>query len=112
MGIHYGYLYQNRTTVSVSPPVGPNQAAGPKTFQVFLAGSGAITTTTNIQGSNNYGTSTINGYWVTLGTVILSGTSVVSDGFVSEAPWKWFRAQVVAISGANASVDVIVGEGF
>lgn len=109
MGIHFGYLDQNRSAVGTGNPAGPNQANGCKTFQVILTGSGAVTTTTNIQ-ANNIGTSTVAGYWVTLGTVIISGTTVISDGFVSEAPWKWYRSQVTAISGASAVVDVVVGE--
>lgn len=53
---------------------------------------------------------TTNVDWVTLGTISLTlGTTKTGDGFASQAPWRWVRARVSAISGTNASVDAYMG---
>ena len=75
------------------------------TFQV----SGLVTASTGaavvlIQFSND-GTN-----WITGGTVTLTlGTSATSDGFTTNAPWKYVRANVSSISGTNASVSAVMG---
>jgi len=47
--------------------------------------------------------------WVTLATISLSGTAEASDGFATVSAWKWVRANVSAITGTNATVQVIQG---
>lgn len=47
---------------------------------------------------------------VLMGTITLTlGTVVTYDGFATEAPWSFMWANVSAISGTNASVNVQVG---
>ena len=77
------------------------------TFQAYgttTAGSGSVTVL--IQGSNTTDTNS----FITLGTITLTlGTTLTSDGFVSNAPWKYVRANVSAISGTGANVTVLMG---
>lgn len=48
--------------------------------------------------------------WITLGTISLTlGTTNTTDGFASEAAWRWVRANVTAISGTNSTVNVYMG---
>lgn len=47
--------------------------------------------------------------WVTLGTITLTGTTEASDGFATASAWKWTEANVSAISGTNATVQVFQG---
>jgi hypothetical protein len=44
---------------------------------------------------------------MTMGTITLSGTTSATDGFVSDEPWAYHRANVTAISGTSATVNVI-----
>jgi len=74
-------------------------------FQATVVGTGAVTATVTIEASNDglYPLSTL------LGTITLSGTTFSSDGFTTNAPWKFIRANVTSISGTNATVSVIMG---
>lgn len=67
--------------------------------------SGAYTATVALKGSND-GTN-----FITLGTIALSGTgtTVDSDGFAVDAPWKYLRADVSSFTGTGAVCDVHVG---
>lgn len=75
------------------------------TFQANVVGTGAVTATIVLDVSND------NTYWVAtpLGTITLSGTTNATDGFTTEAPWKYVRARVTAISGTGATVTVYMG---
>jgi hypothetical protein len=77
------------------------------TFQAYgttTAGGGTVTVL--IQGSNI----DLDAAFITIGTITLTlGTTVTSDGFVTSAPWKYVRANVSAISGTGASVNVLMG---
>lgn len=75
------------------------------TFQATVVGTGAVTATVTIEYSND------NTYWCSTvgGTITLSGTTSSSDGFTSSAPWKYVRANVTAISGTGATVQVLMG---
>lgn len=75
------------------------------TFQAIVAGTGAVTATVVFDCSNN-GT---NWCSTALGTISLSGTTSATDGFTTDAPWKYVRARVTAISGTGASVTVLRG---
>lgn len=81
-------------------PVGSN-----RTFQAHgttSAGAGAATIV--VQVSNN------DSDWITLGTISLTlSTTSSSDGFASDAPWKYVRGNVTAISGTDATVSLILG---
>lgn len=75
------------------------------TFQATVVGTGAVTATVVIDCSND------GVYWCTtpLGTISLSGTTSNADGFTTQAPWKYVRARVTAISGTGATVYVTMG---
>lgn len=74
-----------------------------RTYQATVVGTGAVSATVIIEGSNDEV-----GY-LTLGTITLSGTTSASDGFVSEAAWAYVRARVTAVSGTSAAVTVSLG---
>lgn len=45
--------------------------------------------------------------YITLGTITLTlGTAATSDGFAVTVNWEYYRANVSAISGTNATVTV------
>ena len=44
--------------------------------------------------------------WITLGTITLAGAND-TDGFVSDAPWKWVRANITAIGASGETVTVL-----
>jgi hypothetical protein len=76
--------------------------SGPKTIQGVVNGTGAVTATVEIDGSNNG----VN--WDLLGTLSLSGTTTASDSFSSMDRYRYLRADVTAISGTGAAVTVEV----
>ena len=75
-----------------------------QTYGTTTAGSGSVTIL--IQGSNLIDANS----FITLGTITLTlGTTLTSDGFVSNAPWKYVRCNVSAITGTGANVTVLMG---
>lgn len=76
-----------------------------KTFQIAVAGSGAVTATVAIEVSNDDVTYVSDAY----STVSLSGTTSAAKGLVMDANWQYVRANVTAISGTSAAVTVILG---
>jgi hypothetical protein len=109
--IHFGPSVVGQTTTGFGAvSAGPNQHPGRKTFHVKVSGSGAVSATVLILVNNISGSSATLGDWVTHGTITISGTTVVSDGYVGASPWRHWRPYVSAISGASAAVDVYVGE--
>ena len=53
-----------------------------------------------------------NSLWETLDTLSLTlGTTATSDFGVVDAPWRYVRARVTAISGTGATVQVYMGSG-
>ena len=75
------------------------------TFQAIVSGTGAVSATVDIEYSNDG----VNALDTVGGTITLSGTTSNTDGFTSTAPWKFVRANVTAISGTNATVQVYMG---
>ena len=75
------------------------------TFQVSgttTAGSGSAVVV--IQVSNDATN------WITAGTVTLTlGTASTTDGFTTQAPWKYVRANVTTLTGTGASVSALMG---
>lgn len=69
-------------------------------IQGTVVGTGAVSATIVVEVSNDAT------YAVTtpLGTITLSGTTSNSDGFTTDAPWKYLRGRITAISGTNATV--------
>lgn len=75
------------------------------TFQAIVSGTGAVTATVTIEYSNDG----VNACSTVGGTITLSGTTSSTDGFTSDAPWKYVRANVTAVSGTGATVQVYMG---
>lgn len=73
------------------------------TYQAILTGTGAISATVLIEVSND------EIHWVTMATFSMSGTTTVTEGFSSDAPWAFVRAKLTAITGTGAAVSVIMG---
>jgi hypothetical protein len=74
-------------------------------FQGIINGTGAITATIIIDCSND----NVNWNVTPLGTITLSGTTAVADGFTTTAPWKYVRARITAVSGTISSIYVKMG---
>jgi hypothetical protein len=74
-------------------------------FQATVTGTGAVTGTVIVEGSLDG----VNAVATALATIPLSGTTAYADGFVTEAPWKYVRARVTAITGTGASITVLMG---
>lgn len=93
-----------RTTTTATGS-GMYKDAPQTTFQATVTGTGAVTATVVIEVSLD------NTNWVAtpLGTITLSGTTSASDGFTTDAPWKYVRARVTAITGTGAGVTVDMG---
>jgi hypothetical protein len=70
------------------------------TFQAVVVGAGAVSATVNIEYSNDG----VNPCATVGGTITLSGTTAIADGFTSDSPWKFVRANVTAISGGTVQV--------
>ena len=83
-----------------SGPVGESRNV---TFQASIDGTGSVSATIEIQGSND------GAHWILLATITLSGTDTDTDGFPSSASWAMHRAELTAIAGTNAKVNVDMG---
>lgn len=75
------------------------------TYQASIVGTGAVTATIIIEGSNEG----VGGNFLTIATFSLTGTTTDSQGFVSQAKWAFTRARMTAISGTGAAVTVTMG---
>lgn len=75
------------------------------TYQANIIGSGTVGATVTIEVSNDG----VNVLATVMGTITLSGTATASDGFTTMAPWKYHRANITAISGTGATVQVWYG---
>lgn len=76
----------------------------PPSFQATVAGTGSVSATVLVKGRNIAG-----GAWVLLGTITLSGSSPVTDGFACLVQYMEYAADVTAISGTGAAVTVAMG---
>jgi len=74
-------------------------------IQATITGTGVVSATVIIDVSNDG----VNAVSTSLGTITLSGTTSNSDGFVTQAPWKYMRARITGITGTNATVGVTMG---
>lgn len=73
-----------------------------KTYQAVVTGTGSVSGTVEIEGSND-GTN-----FDVIGTLTLSGTGSGSDSFTSLDCYKFVRADLTAISGTGAAVTATV----
>ena len=71
-------------------------------YQVVLAGTGAVTATVVVEVSNDGLVAVV----TPLATVELTGTNLVCDGFTSDAPWKYVRARITVLTGTGATINV------
>lgn len=101
------------TTTSVSnsnPTIKPSIYT---TFQVLLAGTGAISATVSFYVSNDdtFNTTPASMQWCAtpVATITVSGTTTASDGVTISAAWKYVQARVSAISGTGATLSVVMG---
>jgi hypothetical protein len=79
-------------------------------FQAFVVGTGTVTATVQIQATlDELTVNGTNSNWITLGSIILSGTTTTTDGFSIVAPWRGYRANVTAITGTGATLTVLQG---
>jgi hypothetical protein len=96
------------TTTVASSPIYKESPFG--TFQAIVTGTGTVSATVTIQVTNE--ANTFNGVkanWITMSTITLSGTTTATDGFSTICPWKFVRANITAISGTSATVEIIMG---
>lgn len=73
-------------------------------IQATVVGTGTVSATIVVEVSND-GTHALD---TALGTITLSGSSSDSDGFITNASWKYIRARITAIAGTGATVSVNV----
>lgn len=89
--------------VSVTGPGASVLGSTPdKTFQAVLSNTTTPAATVLVQVSND------NTNWMTLGTITLSTAGQV-DGFSAKARWAYVRGNVQSISGASATVTLMMG---
>ena len=99
-------VLSSTTTIASSPIYKESPYS---TFQAIVTGTGSVSATVVIQGSNE--TDTFNGTksnWVTVDTYTLSGTTTATNGSTSISVWRYIRANITAISGTGATVQVIM----
>ena len=77
----------------------------PVSCQAIISGTGAVTGTVDIEVSNDGVTPIATAPL----TINLNGTTTASDGGVVNAPWKYIRANLTAVSGTGAVVTVLMG---
>ena len=102
-------LIRDATVVGSGFPTVLN-GVSPLSFQASIAGTGALTATVVIEGTNEPAVAASN--YLEIGTITLSGTTSDSDGFVAtDVPWNAVRARIPAagITGTAATVNVYVG---
>jgi hypothetical protein len=100
------------TGAGAGPTRGPNSRAGVQTFQAVHTASASLSSTIKVEGSNVANSSLLGtaGYWVNLGTITLVGSSVVSDALVTEAPYMWYRGNVVSASGVSTAISIFMSQ--
>jgi len=98
----------NAVTAIGTYPASPNQLSGSMfgysiddwSCQVTVTGTGALTANGTIDVSND-GIGWIND---SNSTFALSGSNLVSFGFVSDKPWKYARLNLTTLTGTGAAV--------
>lgn len=97
------FLWTDRTTTGASATHEPFLEK--RTYQAYgNTSAGAGSSTIDIEVSLD-GTA-----WIVQRTITLTlGVAVTTDGYTTDAPWRFTRANVTAISGTNAKVSVMMG---
>lgn len=73
-------------------------------FQAIVTGTGAITATVNIYGSIDG----VNFCSTAIGTITLSGSDALNDGFSGVAAWKYVKAVLTNLTGTGAACIVLM----
>ena len=103
-----GALLVNVTAPAYGGYAGP-AAKGQKTFHLHLQGdAGAAVSSTVKLWVSNFNPAVYASSWVLAATFVVSGTSVITDGLTVEGPWAYWRAEVTAIAGTNATLNLAV----
>ena len=76
-----------------------------KTVNASVRGTGAVSATINILGSNMPEADT----YVVVATITLTGNNIAIDSFVADAPWAYTSAELASITGTNATVNTAAG---
>ena len=81
------------------------------TISAVAAGGATATMSANATATGTVQANFFANNWIAtpLGTISLSGTGSANDGFTSQAPWRYVCANVTAISGTSAAIQVIMG---
>ena len=94
----------NTTPPDVQIDAGNVPARPSRTYEARVTGTGAVTATISLFGSND-GV----GYSATpFGIVTLSGTTSVTDSFMSQANWSFVRCTTSNVTGTGATVSATV----
>lgn len=107
-------MSRNSQVIQTGTGTGTGKAFSPirdqRSFQASVVGTGAVTGTVEIYGSNEEPSAALAGVnGLLLGTITLSGTTSDTDGFATDAPWKWVWSKITAISGTDAAITVTMG---
>lgn len=91
--------------ITVTPTTGDavENSTGTKSFHGKVTGTGAVTATIVVEGSNE------NSTWVTIGTITLSGTTSATDGFAHLSAWRYVRGRISALTGTGATATLVMG---
>lgn len=76
-----------------------------KTVNVTVRGTGTVSATVNLLGSN---LQDLDAYTV-IATFALTGNNFALDSAIIDAPWAYTQAEVTAIAGTGATVNVALG---
>lgn len=76
-----------------------------KTVNASVRGTGAVSATVNILGSNLPDIDT----YVVIATITLAGNNLAVDSFVADAPWAYTCAELVSITGTSATANAAAG---
>lgn len=102
-----GPLLLNATATGPGNWFGPTQV-GTKTAQAHVQGTGAVSATVKIEVTNN---PLLASSAITALTINLTGTTTAVDGASVTVPtWGYYRANLTAVSGTGATVNVVIGE--
>lgn len=91
--------------------IAPNVPAG-TTVSAVAANGGSLTMSANATASASAVQGSIFAQnWIAtpLATITLNGSTSVSDGFTTTAPWRYVRAVVSGLTGTNAAVAILMG---
>lgn len=81
-----------------------NGLGAPSKVSAQVIGDGAVSATVVVRGRD-----ILNGTWITLATITLSGTNADADSFVMVASYFQVQAELTAVSGTSVRVTAFMG---